>query len=302
MESLLLVPQAVALAVQPLTGVGLEPVIFKGPVVADRYPEPGLRPMEDIDLLLPPEAHHDALAVLERAGWKIARPPGVGVYDTVLSHPEVPSLYLELHYGLEEGSGRVTMLNPRALWMRRRAIECAETPAYGLALADEVVVLACHAGKPHHRFARLIWITDLAVLADTEDRAGTGVDWQAVHDLAKGARCLTVVGAALSMAGRAGLEMPTELFHLPSHGLRGATMSCLMSETWPLTQSELRAYRINYALVDRVLQRMQILLVVLATRYGLQRFVSRPYPPWRADLIMASEPEEARTVRATPEL
>ena len=53
MEAVLLIPRALALAVRPLTDAGLEPVVFKGPAVAARYPKPGLRPMEDIDLLLP---------------------------------------------------------------------------------------------------------------------------------------------------------------------------------------------------------------------------------------------------------
>ncbi len=41
MEALLLLPHAVALAVRPLTEAGLEPVVFKGPAVAARYPEAG---------------------------------------------------------------------------------------------------------------------------------------------------------------------------------------------------------------------------------------------------------------------
>ncbi|HEY2202564.1 MAG TPA: HAMP domain-containing protein, partial [Solirubrobacteraceae bacterium] len=45
MEALLLIPRATALAIRPLTDAGLEPVVLKGPAVASRYPEPGLRPM-----------------------------------------------------------------------------------------------------------------------------------------------------------------------------------------------------------------------------------------------------------------
>ena len=75
MEAVLLIPRAVALAVRPLTDAGLEPVVFKGPALAARYPEPGLRPMEDIDLLLP-RADHSAPSERWRAPdgpWR-ARP------------------------------------------------------------------------------------------------------------------------------------------------------------------------------------------------------------------------------------
>jgi hypothetical protein len=270
LEALLLIPTAVALAVQPLTDIGLEPLVFKGPAVARRYPEPGLRPMDDIDVLLPPACHHDALAALQRAGWSIARPAGPDLYDTVLSHPEVPSLFLELHYGLERRSERVTALDPESLWMRRRPIECAGTHAYGLSPADEVVVLAAHAGKRHHRFVRLIWIADLAMIAHTEERAGTAVDWCAVHELAEDAGCLTVVGTALSMARRAGIEVPGDLFRVPARGWRGATIRCLTSECWPLSQLEVGNYRpLNYAIVDRLDQRLN--LVKRAARYRVQR-------------------------------
>src|SRR3984957_10698600 len=74
MEAVLLLPRAVALAVRPLTDVGLEPVVFKGPAVAAPDPEPGLRPMDDIHLLLPDADPQHALDALGRAGWQETRP------------------------------------------------------------------------------------------------------------------------------------------------------------------------------------------------------------------------------------
>ena len=221
MEAILLIPRAVALAVRPLTEAGLEPVVFKGPAVAARYPEPGLRPMEDIDLLLPRRDHQRALRALGEAGWRVVRAGGGDRYDTALAHDEVPSLFLELHYGLEGTSQRVTALDPGALWARRRPLACAGTPAFGLPLADELVVLAAHAGKPHHGFVRLMWIADLAmIVADAAER-GDPVDWDRVRAVARDARCVTVVAAALALARRAGVEAPADLFPLPTPGLAG---------------------------------------------------------------------------------
>ena len=48
--------------------------------------------------------------------------------------------------------------------------------------------------------------------------AGQAVDWGAVGGFAREARCVTVVGVALAMARRAGLEAPEGLFTLPRHG------------------------------------------------------------------------------------
>jgi hypothetical protein len=269
MEAVLLIPRAVALAVRPLTDAGLEPVVFKGPAVAARYPEPGLRPMEDIDVLLPRREHQRALAALAGAGWRVVRAGGGDHYDTVLAHDNVPSLVLELHYGLEGTSQRVTALDPGALWERRQPIACAGTPAFGLPLADELVVLAAHAGKPHHGFVRLAWIADLAMIVGDAAERGTPVDWDRVRAVAEDARCVTVLSAALALARRAGVDTPAELFPLPTRGWRGEAMDHLLSVTWPLTHLELPGYHLNYALTDGPARRLKILLVLLASGHGL---------------------------------
>ncbi len=281
MEALLLLPRSVALAVGPLTEAGLEPVVLKGPAVAARYPGPGLRPMEDIDLLLPRADHRRALEALGGAGWGVARPAGPDLYDTALTHPEVPSLFVELHYGLEGASQRVTALDAEALWRRRRPIDCAGTPAFGLPPAEELVTLAAHAGKPHHGFARLVWIADLAMIVGEADGRGEPIDWERVHDVALAGRCRTVTGAALALARRAGVDAPSQLFPLPTAGRRGQAMEQLLALTWPLTHRELPGSALHSALTDTALQRMKILLVLRASGHGIGRRLLRR-PGWRA--------------------
>jgi Uncharacterised nucleotidyltransferase len=278
MEALLLLPRSVALAIEPLTDAGLEPVVFKGPVVAAHYPEPGLRPMEDIDLLLPQADHRRALDALEEAGWKVARAAGPDRYDTALTHADVPSLFLELHYALEGTSQRVTALDAEALWRRRRPIDCAGTPAYGFPAAEELVVLAAHAGKPHHGFVRLVWIADLAMIAGEANTRGEPIDWERVHDVAAAGRCRTVTGAALALGRRVGVDAPTDLFPLPTRGRRGRALARLLSPSWPLTHLELPGYQLNYALTDAPLQRFKILLVLRASGHGIGRRLRRLAP------------------------
>jgi len=270
MEALLLIPQAVALSVQPLTEAGIQPLVFKGPAVARHYPEPGLRPMGDIDLLLPVADHARALNVLRRAQWVVVRAGGAGHYDTQLVHSHVPSLSLELHYGLEPSSERVTALDPAVLWERRVPLDCAGTLAFGLSPADEVVVLAAHAGKPFHGFTRLIWTADLAMIVGDSAADGSPMDWDAVRAAAEEARCLTVVGAALELARRVGVDAPSEYFPLPTHGWRGRTLRRLLSITWPVTAHELHRYHLTYALTDDPAQRVRNLLALVGKWHGLK--------------------------------
>jgi hypothetical protein len=269
MEALLLIPRAVDLAVRPLTDAGLEPVVFKGPAVAARYPEPGLRPMEDIDLLLPRADHERALHALRGAGWEVVRAAGADLYDTALTHHDVPSLFLELHYGLEGTSQRVTALDPGALWERRQPLLCAGTAAFGLPPADELVVLAAHAGKPHHGFVRLVWIADLAMIVGDAEVHGVAVDWDRVRAAADAGRCVTVVGAALELARRIGVDSPAGLFRLPSRGWRGDALRQLLDVNWPLDHLALPGYQLNYALADTRARRLKILLVLLASGHGI---------------------------------
>ncbi len=275
MEALLLIPRAVELAVSPLTAAALEPVVFKGPAVAARYPRPGLRPMEDIDVLLPRTDHARALSALAAAGWTVVRAAEGEQYDTVLTHPEVPTLFLELHFGLEAASQRVTALDPVTLWARRQPAVVAGTPAFVLPRNEELVVLAAHAGKPHHGFVRLVWIADIAMIVRAAERDGNPIDWQRVRVVAGSTNCVTVVGAALAMARRAGVDAPTDLFPLPTRGWRGAAMRQLLSVTWPLTHLELPGYQLNYALTDDRMQRLKILLVLRGSGYGIGGRVRR---------------------------
>jgi Uncharacterised nucleotidyltransferase len=288
MEAVLLLPRAVALAVRPLTDVGLEPVVFKGPAVAARYPEPGLRPMDDIDLLLPRAHHQHALDALGRAGWQGTRPGSAGHYDTVLSHREIPSFLLEVHYGLEEASERATALDSDKLWARRQPLECAGTHAFGLPPVEEIVVLGVHAGKPHHRFVRLVWMADLAMIVGHAERHDIAIDWDGVLDVARAARCVPVVGAALAMARRAGLDAPDGLFPLPRRGQRGDTVRQLLSVTWPLRQRDLTDYQFNYALTDGRARRARMLFRHLVLGHRLRDRARRvaglsPRTPSRAE-------------------
>jgi hypothetical protein len=231
--------------------------------------------MEDIDLLLPRADHDRALAALDAAGWRVVRGASGEQYDTVLRHDEVPSLFLELHFGLETASQRVTALDPETLWAHRQAADVAGTPAFVLPQNEELVVLAAHAGKPHHGFVRLIWIADLAMIVHGAEAAGHPVDWARVRAVAGSTHCVTVVGAALAMARRVGVEAPTELFRLPTRGWRGEALDHLFSVGWPLTHLELPGYQLNYALTDGRIQRVKILLVLLASGHGIGGRVRR---------------------------
>jgi Uncharacterised nucleotidyltransferase len=260
LEGMLLLPHAVATAVAPLTGAGLEPVVLKGPALSARYPEVGLRPMDDIDLLLPRRSHACALDVLQRSGWEVVRPSARDRYDTVLRHPDVPALVLELHYGLDAWYERATALDAEELWRHRVEIDCLGTPAFGLPLPEELVMLCTHAAKPFHCFTRLVWIADLAMVLGHRAEAGLDVDWSAVQAVARAGRCTTQVAAALTLAGQAGVTVPPGAFPLPDRGWRAAALRVLADPCWPLGHQERATFHLRYALTDSLVRRFVLLV------------------------------------------
>jgi hypothetical protein len=176
---------------------------------------------------------------------------------------------------------RVTALDPSLLWDRRELVDCAGTAAFGLSPADELVVLAAHAGKPFHGFTRLIWIADFAMLVGNAAASGSPINWSRVRATAEEARCVTVVGAALELARRVGVQSPRDYFPLPRHGLRGRALRQLVSVTWPLTAHELHRYQLTYALTDSPVQRVRNLVVLLGKWHGLQRRFHAAYKRFR---------------------
>ena len=281
-EALLLHPHGVSVAVRPLVDAGFEPVVMKGPAVAARYPAPGLRPMEDIDLLLPRRQHGAALATLTAAGWEVVRAARRDRYDTMLQHPEVPWLALELHYGFEARYERVTALDPDQMWARRIPIDCLGTPAFGLSLPDEVVFLGVHAGKPFHGFERLMWIADLAMVVGAAEAEGPTLDWERVRRVADEGNCRTRVSAALALARHAGVDAPPDLFALPAAGWRGEALAALVDPEWPLRLEEISTFHLRYALTDSRRRRTTLITGIGHGLSGAERVQWWSTLPWLA--------------------
>ena len=265
-QALLLLPRFGAAALAPLRAAGFEPLVWKGAALADRYPEPGLRPMTDVDVLLPAAHHRRAVSVLTTVGWRVAKIPGGGHYETALVHSDLPGLPLELHRGLAMWRERSGGPTARDLLHRRRPTVVGGTPAFGLEPEDELLALAAHAGKPFHGFSRLIWITDLVVVADAARASGRPIDWDRVASEARHRRCVTVLAIALSQAARLGLESPDFVRTPPGATARRArVLAPLLSVEWPVAEpDDQERYRLRFALADRPGRRLALRVGALA--------------------------------------
>jgi hypothetical protein len=134
---------------QLLRAEGIEPLLFKGWSVARLYPQAGLRPYGDIDILVRPEQRAATAAVL--------------------STPETRDCWVDLH-------DRLTELDDRRiddLFARSELVNLGEDKIRVLGLEHHLGLLAIHLLK--HGAWRPLWLCDIGVLLDALPES---FDWE----------------------------------------------------------------------------------------------------------------------------
>ncbi len=128
---------------------GIDPILIKGWAVARRYPQPGLRPYGDIDLLVHPQDMAGARKVVASDGLRGCR--------------------VDLHTRPFELSDR----SLDDLYSRSRLLQCADEPVRVLSNEDHLALISIHLLK--HAAWRPLWLCDVALLLETAD---SEFDWQ----------------------------------------------------------------------------------------------------------------------------
>jgi len=209
---------AAARATRALAGAGMAPLVLKGAHLARTlYPEPGLRPMSDVDLLVARQEMPRAVEALSTIGFAPAAT--LGSLDYYLAehfhlplHDPSGKLCLELHFDLiDRYSARE--LDGRVLAASSRPLDAAD-PGLGRVLEPtaNLLYLALHAVKhapltpllvgradfaalafARATACRLVWYVDLAELAARGD-----IDWERLRATASAAGVEELVGASLA--------------------------------------------------------------------------------------------------------
>lgn len=198
-----------------LRAAGLAPVALKGAWLAwQAYPEPAMRPLRDLDLLLPAEHVVAAFNLLLAAGYRQAAPAEMALEDCLRFDKHLPPLIaprgslIELHHRLWERDGRLDHRLPRATEaeVMARALTGPDGIVYPPAL-DMLVHLIVHALYSHRLDCGPLVLSDLASLART-----CAIDWSHFWSMAEaggwasGSRLLL----ALTAAYHPDAELPIE--------------------------------------------------------------------------------------------
>jgi hypothetical protein len=176
----------------------VEALVLKGPALAGTcYPQPGLRPYRDLDLLVREPDLAVAARLLVGWGYRLKAEDG----DEAPLHHEhgrFQQIYLDEPRGLRvELHGDhlqigVQPANMDAIWSRAQTIELGGVEARALEPHDLLVHLCVHLHR--HGFSRLIWFKDLDLLLRRE-----AYDWQLVERRSREQGCLDSVARSLEL-------------------------------------------------------------------------------------------------------
>ena len=179
-----------------LREAGVAAVPFKGPAVAwTLYEVPGLRPMSDLDLLIPEaDARRSIEALLSGGYQRLFSEADYRLYahkgELQFVDPD-GRIAIDLHWRL--ASDYLGGLDASAFLsrLRRAAISGEMVDVFGL--EDLLLFLCVHGGK--HGWPSLLLVCDLARLI-----AAGGLDWNAVESRAREARVSRFVSLGILLA------------------------------------------------------------------------------------------------------
>lgn len=166
---------ALAEAVGALTAAGVRCLSFKGPLLSlVLHGDSGIRPSNDIDVLVPAADRDHALAVLAGIGFELETqidPRAAAAPRPTSEHTGLirGGVHLELHHKIIGVVESTTEFD--TAWSRREEQDVAGVRVAILGLAGRTFHLAVHGAR--HHFTCLKWLADLGVLAEQD-----GIDWE----------------------------------------------------------------------------------------------------------------------------
>lgn len=195
-----------------LGAVGVQPVVYKGAVVAHTlYPEPSCRPMGDIDLWITDDEVPLAWQAMEGLGYqqraKSRRPLAlqrerdgeIQFYSDAPGHG-----LIELHWGVFAGEWLrwASSVDRASVRERIEPITLVGHPVYRLANEDALIQLAVHAVINHQLSGNALRsLLDVALLAQQ------GIDWDVLAQRTRAWGLATTVGLVCTLVA--------EIYHVP---------------------------------------------------------------------------------------
>ncbi|MBX7494780.1 nucleotidyltransferase family protein [Qipengyuania sp. 6B39] len=201
-----------------LVDAGIPMAALKGAWLAwGCYPEPGMRPMRDLDILVPADRSLDAHAALLASGYTACEETALPLDEWAARFKHLPALespdglVLEIHTRLWDNDGRMPP-HPHGL-LDRSVAAAALAGVRVLDPIDAVMHLAVHAAF-HRLDGGPLMLVDFATLAEQPERLDLGELWhRADRDdwLRHAALCIAATDHWTAPGTAAALQCPIDI-------------------------------------------------------------------------------------------
>jgi hypothetical protein len=162
-----------------LQGHGIEPLLIQGIslLISQVYASLGMRPLNDVDLLIEQTQLKPARQILHELGYR-----ALPFYPNLFSNQKI---LFDIHsdiFNADRIAARryVSAASNKSLWQAAHPLEGAWGKTRSLSLNDQIITAAAHLQK--HSFSRLIWLADIMTLLHGHE---TGHDWSKTAARAK---------------------------------------------------------------------------------------------------------------------
>ena len=163
-------------------------ILLKGAALADAlYGNIALRPLRDIDLLIPPQEVRHALRILEEQGYMVG---DIEVHESstfeyenelLLVKHGATEFFLELHWSLLDSIHHQNVLDMDWFWHTAVPAEIAGHEARMLGPEAQILHLCSHLAL-HHQSVGLLWFNDIAMALQGY---GDNLNWDVLLERAK---------------------------------------------------------------------------------------------------------------------
>jgi hypothetical protein len=266
-------------AVKALQATGIPVMLLKGAALGLRcYESLGHRPMNDVDVLVPPERSAEARTVLASLGWRPSYHvvPGHLPYVHAVGLTIGPGLDLDLHWHAIYERRRPE--DERPFWENAEPLCGRAIDALAPSPTDLLLQVAAH-GLRWSPSPPLQWAADLVVLLRAE---GTRVDWDRLLARAREAGFVLHLDATLSFVhGELGASVPAGVLSdlRSARPTRRERLELAVRSSSPGLLPGLVAHWLDFRRVDLEAahgSRFRRFLVYLATIWGAPSLAALP--------------------------
>jgi len=185
-----------------LRSAGIQVIVLKGAFLAEAvYGDIALRPMCDIDLMVPKDDLSKAQTILIANGGVLQQRGDIELFRVERHHHVAPvvvgNLFVELHWTITPFTGPVE-IDAVGLWARARPATVAGVQLTALSPEDLLLHLCLHFGRDN----RLTGLRSFCDIAQTISHYRREMDWQQVVRLAHEWGATRHVGLELHLARR----------------------------------------------------------------------------------------------------